>query len=261
MRLKMFLTCVFLGAACFGSLSIAQSTEPKRADIIRLIGQMPEFSQTREQLIRQGFRGENLAVAEEHARLILNDPAIAGYMADRVLALYSGNLPAESAAEGLIGPLYVSGITHLPEKELAYFYRVQRALMDGMSTRLCGLMVKQRLSARKLDEVMAQAEARLSTKTLKSYYRIQRKVLRLGVNRGPQRLSPSEEARIQAVISKLVEKRISDAANARSLKRAFENLDRATNAVACQAGKMISDAVLELKGRDLRHALLYLSAP
>lgn len=261
MPVKALIAGLCMGLMCLVSPATAQSAQNTRNEIIRLLGQLPEIAPVRGQLMAQGFEGEKLALAEAHSKRIMTDPLIAGYIADRLIALYDGNLSAASATEGLIAPLYESGITHLPLRELVYYHKVQRVLLDGMSTRDCGMLVKGQMRPARMEDVLGRAEARLSARTLRDFYRIQYKAMRLGVTRAPKQLSPAESGRIQGVIFDTLRARVESDKNARALTNTFENFDRASNASACSAAKLFTDTVLDLKGRDLQQALLYLSAP
>jgi len=113
LHLKAIFICLTLGLALFGNMSAAQQQAPTRSDLIDLIGQMPELSRTREELSKLGYKGEQLDLAVEHEQQLLKDKVVAGYIADRLLALYNGNLPTAWAPEGLISPLFDVGYTNL----------------------------------------------------------------------------------------------------------------------------------------------------
>lgn len=261
MPLKTLLTGLFLSVMCLVPPALSQSAQNSRDELIALLGRLPEIAPIRNQLVAQGFQGEKLALAEAHSKRVMTDDLIAGYIADRLIALYDGRLSAASATEGLIAPLYESGITHLPVKELVYYHKVQRVLLDGMTPRDCGLLVKGQLRPARMEDVIGRAEARLSARTLKEFYRIQYKAMRLGVTRAPRQLSPAEAARIQTVIFEAVRKRVESASNAKALSNTLENFERARNATACEAAKVFAEAVLDITGRDQQKALLFLSAP
>ena len=261
MTLKTLLTGLFLSVMCLVPPALSQSAQNSREELIDLLGRLPDIAPIRNRLIAQGFEGEKLALAEAHSRRVMSDPLIAGYIADRLIALYDGRLSAASATEGLIAPLYESGITHLPVAELVYYHKVQRVLLDGMTSRDCGQLVKGRMRPGRMEEVIGKAEARLSARTLRELYRIQYKAMRLGVTRAPRQLSPADSARIQTVIFEAVRNRVEGASNARALSNTLENFERASNASACAAAKVFTDAVLGITGRDQQKALLFLSAP
>jgi len=260
MPIKSLITLVFLGVAVLVGPSAAQSAKDSREEIIALLGRLHEIVPIRDQLIEQGFRGEKLELAEDHTRLMMNDKLVAGYIADRLIALYDGDLSGLAATEGLIAPLYDSGVTHLSVEEMRFFHEMQRALLDGMSKRNCGLIVKGEMRPRRMEDVLGRAETYFSIKTLRTYYGIQRKAVRLGVTRAPKQLSPSARTRIEQRISEALNTRVQSVENGRAVARSFDNLQEASAASACEAGKLFADVILDLEGRDLRKALLYLSS-
>ena len=260
MPLKILIALFFMGLSTLAGPSAAQSARDSRDEIIDLLGRLPEIAPVRNQLIDQGFRGEKLALAEDHMRLMMNDKLIAGYIADRLIALYDGDLSGGVATEGLIAPLYDSGITHLPLAEMKFFHQMQRALLDGMSRRHCGLIVKGDMRPQRMEDILGRAETYFTIKTLRTYYRIQRKAVRLGVTRAPKQLSPIARARIERRISEALNARVQSVENGRAVARTFDNLQRASAASACDAGKLFADVILDLEGRDLREALIYLSS-
>ena len=86
--LTLFVTLAFLA---FGGHSLAQDDielKPNRADIVRLLGQVPDFAPIREELTALGFEGENLELAVAHAELVYRDPVLAGHVADQVIAAF-----------------------------------------------------------------------------------------------------------------------------------------------------------------------------
>lgn len=259
MHLKAIFICLTLGLALFGNMSAAQQQAPTRSDLIDLIGQMPELSRTREELSKLGYKGEQLDLAVEHEQQLLKDKVVAGYIADRLLALYNGNLPTAWAPEGLISPLFDVGYTNLSRSDKAFYYQVQLALLKAMPTRDCGLIIKGRMSERRLDRAVSQAEARLSPATLKRYYQLQRAAIRSGVSKAPKTLSPADSARIQERLNASLRSRIEQDPSLSAAGAAFENMNRASAAGACQAGMLYYDVALQMKGRDLDHALLFLN--
>ncbi len=257
MRFLFCLTALFLALA---PVSHAQDTAPNRDDIVDLLARMDEFVPLREEFISMGFRGENLELAmDQHAR-VFGDPAIGGYVADRLIEAYSGTIPGAAEAGGLLGPLIDRGIGHLPTRELAYFYQVENTVFRALPFRECGLAVKQRLSDRRLADATARAAARLNTPALKEYYRIQYKAARLGLTRQAVRLTPARTEQIEARIGEEIFSQTGDAA-ARNLIRLFENPRRASNRLACEAGRTIMQTVMTMQGRELRDALIYFSSP
>lgn len=258
MPVKHLIAFVFLTFATVAGPGVAQSAKDSRAQIIELLGRLPEIAPVRDQLIAQGFRGEKLALAEEHSRLMMNDKLVAGYIADRLIAFYDGDLSAGVATEGLIAPLYDSGITHLGLSEMRFFHQMQRALLDGMSKRDCGLIVQGKMRPQRMENVLGRAETHFTLKTLRTYYRIQRKAVRLGVTRAPKQLSPRDRARIERQIGQALRARVQSETNATALARTYDNLEGAQPAAACAAGKLFADVILDMEGQDLRNALLYL---
>jgi hypothetical protein len=258
MPLKPLIALVFLAFAIVAGPGATQTARDSREQIIELLGRLPEIAPVRDKLRDQGFRGEKLALAEEHSRLMMNDKLVAGYIADRLIALYDGDLSAGVATEGLIAPLYDSGITHLPLAEMKFFHQMQRALLDGMSQRDCGLIIKGQMPPQRMEDTLGRAETHFTLTTLRTYYRIQRKAVRLGVTRAPKQLSPMDRARIEQTIAKALRAGVAAEENAKPLARTFDNLDRARPVEACAAGKLFADVILDMKGQDLRNALLYL---
>jgi len=115
------------------------------------------------------------------------------------------------------------------------------------------------MSERRLDRAVSQAEARLSPATLKRYYQLQRAAIRSGVSKAPKTLSPADSARIQERLNASLRSRIEQDPSLSAAGAAFENMNRASAAGACQAGMLYYDVALQMKGRDLDHALLFLN--
>ncbi len=259
MRLTVILTVMIL--AIFGSASFAVAQQPSvtRAELVELIGKLPELNDTKLSLQRQGFSGDKLALALDHENRMMRDKVIAGYIADRLLALNNGNLPSGWAPNGLVSPLFSSGYTNLSRGDKAFYWKVQRSLLAAMTTRDCGLIVKGRMNETRLERTISQAEARLSAATLKRYYQVQRNAIRTGVSRSPKTLSPADSARIQEKINQVLRARLDSDATLAPAAGAFDNMNRASAGAACQAGILFYDVALGLSGRDLDHALLYLN--
>ena len=257
LRLLAVLTALHLA---FALPVAAQQVDPNREDIIRLLARMDEFVPVEEEFKSQGFEGENLRLAMEQYRRVFGDREIAEYLADRLISAYAGTLPSAAEAGGLLGPLIDRGITHLPTRDLAYFYRVENVVFNALPVRECGLAVKQRLSDRRLADVTARVAARLNSPALEQYYRIQYDAARLGLTRQMRQLTPEQSARIEAKIGARI---FAGNESEESLKliRIFENPRRATNRAACEAGRTIMSAVLTMEGQDLRDALLFFSTP
>lgn len=259
MTFKTIVLCLCLGLGMLGSAAEAQNVKVTRDDLIELIGELPEMNGTRAYLEKQGFEGEKLQLGLEHERKLMNDKQVAGYIADRILAVYDGNLPSGWAPQGLLGPLFNNGYTHLSTSDKAFYFQVQKSLLQAMTTRDCGLVIKGRMSPRRLEQTVGKAEARMSTSTLKRYYELQRRAINMGVTRAPKTLSPTDSARIQEKINKDLRARIEGDPALKPAGIAFANMNRATPAQACQAGVLFYDVALDRKGRDLQHALLYLN--
>ena len=240
-------------------IAVAQEASSK-AEIVKLLGRMHEFVPVEYEFRSMGFADDNLDLAMAQYRRMFNDPGIAGYVADRLIAAHEGKLPDASQAGGLLGPLIDRGIGHLPTRDLVYFYKVESTVFGAMSARDCGLAVKQRLSPRRLSDATARAAARLNTPALKEYYRIQFRAARLGLSHRQATLSPAREERIEQLIGERVFE-ASDDARSRSLIQVFDDPDHASNRQACEAGRLIMDTVLQMKGRNLRDALIYFSSP
>lgn len=244
----------------FAPPAMAQDAPPSKADLVRLLQRMGEFVPIRAEFAALGFEGENLELAvEQHAR-VFGDPQIASYVADRILAAYAGSIPSASEAGGLLGPLIDRGIGHLPTVELEYFYKVENTVFNALPVRECGLAVKQRVSEQQLSTATARVAARLNTPALRQYYKIQYKAARLGLRHEAVRLSPGRESKIERKIGEKIFEGPGDARR-EELIRTFENPRRASNRQACEAGRLIMQAVMAMQGRDLREALIYFSAP
>ena len=259
MRLRAIFICLVLGLATSGTIATSQEEALKRSDLIELMGKIPEMSRVRERLEKQGYTGRKLDLAVDHETRLMNDKVVAGYFADRLIALYNGNLPPGWAPDGLIGPLFEAGYTNLPRREQVFYFQVQRSLLQAMETRDCGLLMKGRMTERRLERVLGSAESRLSADTLKRYYQLQRTAIRTGVSRAPRKLSPADSARIQERLNMALRARIEGDESLASVGAAFENMNRASAAQACQAGIVFYETALSLKGRELEHVLLYLN--
>lgn len=237
----------------------AQQPAVSRGELIELIGKLPELNGSKQALSRQGFKDDKLAIAFDHQNRLMGDKVVAGYIADRLLAVSNGNLPSGWAPDGLISPLFSSGYTNLSRGDKVFYWQVQQTVLKAMPTRECGLLVKGRMNEARTERVVGQAEARLSTSTLKRYYEIQRKAIRIGVSRGPKALSPQDAARTQEKINQTLRDRISSDPALAQVGSAFDNMNRASPANACQAGILFYDVALSLRGRDLENALLFLN--
>ncbi len=238
----------------------AQQVEVRKSDIVRMLGQLPGIVPIREDMAALGFRGEKLDLAVDQFARMLNDPLIAGNIADRVIAANQTSVRSIRAG-GLFWPLVDRGLGHLPPRDLRYFYLVEQTMLKALPERDCGLAIKERLSPDRLAVATGRVAARLNVGALRQYYRIQHKAARLGASRDMARLGPRDEARTVANINAAVGRALAGRADAAALRRAFENLDRVGNRRACTAGRVFMDAVLSLEGRDLHQALILLSGP
>ncbi|MCZ4352920.1 hypothetical protein O4H61_10385 [Roseovarius aestuarii] len=236
--------------------------EVTRADLIRILGRLYDDVPIREDLMAFGFRGENLQLAVDQAKRVLRDPDVAGYLADRVLSLQNGAAPPPThAAEGFLWGVMDRGISHLPLRDLRYYYLIEKTVLNAMSMRNCGLAVRERLSPEQLADATARVAARLNTPALRTYYDIQLRAAQLGAKRAPLRLSAARAEASEQAIFEALARRIASRDDAERLMRTFANLDRADNRSACTAGRTFIDAVLTLEGRTLHDALIYLSLP
>lgn len=254
--LALVLCCVLIGLPA--SAQPVEDPRAKRADIIRLLGELPDYADFRADMRALGFRGEKLDLAVDHAELIYRDPVIAGYVADRVIAAYEA---PESVAEadGLIWPLIERGLPYLSTRDLRYYHQVERVMIEALPLRDCGRIVRNRMPPRQFMRVMSRMAAGLNTAGLRNYYRIQADAARLGATRPPLRMSAARIDEVELRIAEGLTTRIAQSDNPRALLRAIDNLAQASNAQACRIGRMFTDIVMDMKGRALRDALIYLS--
>jgi hypothetical protein len=232
-----------------------------RADLIRLLGRLHEDDVVRRDLAALGFAGEKLDLATQHAADMLRDPVIAGYVADRVLAVRDGGMVPMSRAQGLLWSVIDAGLGHLPLRDLRYYYLVEQAVLGGMPEQVCGSAVRGDLPPGRMAEETARAASRLNVEGLRNYYRIQLRAAQLGAARGAAQLSPERAGRAEAAIFGVVTRHIASRPDAARLMGSFANLDRAGNRDACLAGQVFIEAVLTLEGRELHDALIQLSTP
>ncbi|MEX1236447.1 MAG: hypothetical protein WEB56_15805 [Roseovarius sp.] len=232
-----------------------------RADLIRLLGRLHEDGAVRADLAELGFAGERLDLATDHAAGMLRDPVIAGYIADRVLAVRDGGMVPMSRAQGLLWSVIDEGLGHLPLRDLRYYYLVEQAVLGAMPTAICGRAVRGDLAPDRMAEETARAAARLNVEGLRNYYRIQKRAAQLGAERGAMRLPPERAARAEAAIFGVVTRAITARKDAARVMGSFANLDRASTRDACLAGRIFINAVLTLEGRELHDALIQLSTP
>lgn len=232
-----------------------------RADLIRLLGRLHEEDKVRADLAQLGFKGENLELAIQHAANMLRDPIIAGYVADRVLAVQSGAVVPIDRAQGLLWGVIDQGLAHLPLRDLRYYYLVEQAVLGAMPIRICGQAVRGTLPPRPMADATARAAARLNTDGLRNYYRIQLRAAQLGAQRGEFITTPKRAAKAEASIFAALTRSIVAEPDAAQIMDSFANLTIVNDTRACRAGKLFISAVLTLQGRELHEALIQLSLP
>lgn len=231
-----------------------------KADIMRLLAEIPDMAPVREEMRALGFRGENLDLAVAQNRAFYTDPEIAGHIAERVLAAYAH--PGQPGQpQGLIWPMIDRGLGHLPTRQLKYYYEVEATMIDALPVRQCGLVIRNRLSAEAHSEAMSRMAARLNPPALRAYYRIQLRAARLGASREPVRLSKAQFERVRAGLDREMNALIAASPGPARLRAAMRDLDRADNRRACAVGRLMYDAILRLEGRTLREALIFLGQP
>ncbi|WP_306114609.1 hypothetical protein [Roseovarius sp. MMSF_3305] len=238
----------------------AQDVTVRKSDIVRILGQLPEFTPIREDMRALGFEGEKLDLAVAQIERMLRDPLIASNIADRVIAARLPNVDTVEAG-GLFWPLVDRGLGRLNPRELRYFYVVEQAMLKALPTRECGLTIKERLAPERLAKVTGSVAARLNTPALKEYYRIQFKAAQFGASQEVFRLAPAAEAKAAETINRALGRTLADRPDRKALMRAYRNLNRVGNRRACEAGRLFMDAVLSLEGRELHNALILLSTP
>ena len=259
--MRILLVIALLVSVTSGALW-AQTADPRasRADVIRLLGQLPEFSPIREEFQALGYEGENLELAVKQAELLYRDPVLAGYLADRLIEAFESPQSVR-APDGLITGLIRNGLGHLSTSELRYYYRVEQIMLQSLPTRTCGRAVKDRLSPAKFSELVSRMAAGFSPKSLREYYRVQAKAARFGATRKPVRQGREKSAAVEERVNARLAQKISQRSDQRQLLAAVGNLDRARNKQACQIGRLFMETVMELKGRELRDTLIYMSQP
>lgn len=232
----------------------------RRDEVIEILNQIPDFAPLRQELQSAGFKGENLELAITQSQLMYRDPVLSGYLADELI---KGFLDPSSIRprRGLIWPLVERGLGHLKTSEMRYFYRVEQSLISSLPTRQCGRVVRNRISQERFAEITSKTIARLETNTLREYYRIQKKAARIGAKRKPVRLSNEQIVAIEREIITRVELNLQSRSDANRIRAAIADLPNARNVDACAAGKIFLDTVLQLEGKSLRNAMLYMSLP
>lgn len=262
----MRLLCCLLTACLFLAQPLAAQDAPppqvNKSDIVRLLGRIFTEDTVRNDLVRLGFRGQNLSLATAQMQRIMADPVVAGYIADQVLAFNAdGTLPGADGARGTLWSVIDNGVGHLPIRDLRYFYLVEQTVLNAMPVRDCGLVVKNRLSPARLSDTTARVAARLNTPALEQYYRIQLDAARFGATRPPITMSAARIEQIETRIFNALLARLEGAENGAHMIRTFVRLDKADNRSACAAGRLFIDTVMNMQGRDQHDALILLSIP
>ncbi len=255
MKFLSFLICLCLLATG----TVADTAKTNRADVIRLLQKFVAETPVRADLEAQGFRGENLELAVRQSQVFVQDPGIAGYMADLLIAANAGQAPQGAASGGLAQGLVDRGISHLSLREMRHYYLVEQSVMNALPPRECGRAIKGRPQTQRQYDIASQVEAQMNTAALREYYRIQLKAARLGLRHRANKLSPAREVEIVEKIYADLAVRVADSNDARGLIAAFQNVNRVSNHRACTAGRLFIETVLSLKGNDLRDALILMS--
>lgn len=241
-------------------MGAAQDVTVRKSDIVRILGELPEFTPLREDMAALGFAGEKLDLAVAQIERMLRDPLIANNIADRVIAARLPNVRTVEAG-GLFWPLVDRGLGRLNARDLRYFYLVEQTMLKALPVRECGLTIKEKLPPARLAKVTGSVAARLNTPALKEYYRIQFKAAQFGASRDIVRLDPEAELRAAEAINEALGRALADRADRPALMRAYKDLYRVSNRRACEAGRVFMDAVLSMEGRELHNALILLSTP
>lgn len=252
-----FLVSLTVALGLSGAPGFAQEA-PGKAEILRILGEIATLPEMRASVVQNGYEGENLALALAQMARMLGDEAIAGHIAERILAAERGDWATAQAAQGLIQPLLARGVGHLAPDELAYFFEVERVVVGAVSRRICGLMFQNRLGAEAIGRHTAEAVARLNTPALKEYYRLQYKAARLGATRPTPRLAPEARERATAQMAAALGA-AARTASAQAALADFERLEQVSARRACLAGRFFLDVVMEMEPRARHQALLVLS--
>ncbi|WP_339106820.1 hypothetical protein [Roseovarius rhodophyticola] len=262
MRALSLLTLAWL---LLGVVSPAHAQTPEvtanRSDVIRLLGEIPNFTVIRQEYEALGYSGEKLDLAVEQAGLLYRDPVLAGYLADRLIAAYQSPESVDRNSGGLVIGLIRRGLGHLSTRELRYYYRVEQIMLQSLPERTCGRAVRDRLPPEKFSELITRLAAGFNVASLREYYRVQAKAARFGATRDPVLLSPAKSVEVENRVNGRLSEKIAESENARALRSAIGNLERAGNRQACQIGRLFMETVMELEGRALRETLIYMSLP
>ena len=253
----------FLASLIFAFGLVAQTgfaqEGPSKAEIVRILGEIPTFPGMRESIEQSGYAGENLDLAMAQMKRMLGDRQIANHIAERILAAGRGDWQNAQAAQGLLQPLLDLGMGHLAPSELVYFFKVEQVVVEALGKRDCGLIFKNRLPANEVARRTAETAGRLNTPALKEYYRIQYKAAKLGATRAPKQLSPAMQERVSEEIAAALSAAAEADPTAEAALAAFERLERVSNAQACAAGKFFLDVVMKMEPKARHEALLVLS--
>lgn len=246
---------VLLTAVPNTALAQAAPIDVNRAEMIRILGELPSALPIRADLVDLGFTGENLELAVKQAGSFYKDPIIAGYIADRVIAAYAS--PGQDIQpQGLIWPMVARGMGHLNLADLRYYYTVEQAMMNALPNRDCGRAMRGRLTDKEFADAMSRMAARLETGALQKFYRIEFDAAQLGATRQPVRLTEQVKRDVGAAIDARLNALLQSEPDASRLRAAMQNLTRADNKSACRVGRLFYTAVLTLDQGDLRHGLL-----
>ncbi|MEL6313236.1 MAG: hypothetical protein AAFQ60_04195 [Pseudomonadota bacterium] len=228
-----------------------------RAEMIRILGELPSAMPIREDLQKQGFSGDNLELAVAQAGSFYKDPTIAGFIADQVIAAYT-DPSFEVNPQGLIWPMVARGMGHLPLVELRYYYSVEQAMINALPNRECGQAMRGTYSDKAYADAMSRVAARLETDALREFYRIEFKAAKLGATRGPVALSAATMQDVAAAIDARVEALLDEEPDAVRLRAAMQDIARANNKIACRIGRIFYEAVITLDPKIQRNGLIML---
>ncbi len=252
---------LLIALSVFVSGAFADTVEPNRDDVIRLLQKIATESPIRAELEALGYQGKNLELAIKQRLVFVRDPEIAGYMADLLIAANKGQIPENAGSGGLVQGLVDRGISHLSLREMRHLYMVEQSVLKAYSPRDCGRTIKGRPQSEHQYQVAARLEAQMPTVALREYYRIQLKAARLGLHHEAKTLSPKRQAELTKKIFEKLRERVADSKDARGLAAAYNNILLVSNRRACAAGRLFMETVLSLQDRDLRDALIMLSTP
>lgn len=250
---------LILALVMFGFAAEAQEP-PSKGEIMRILADVHTLPGMEASLQRNGFEGENLALAMRQIELVLGDRKIAGRLAERILAAGRGDWADAQAAQGLIQPLLDRGLSHLPPRELSYFFKVEQTVLNAMPKRDCGRAFQNRLPPDVLAQRTARVAARLNTPALKEYYRIQYRAAQFGATRAPKVLSEALRARVAEKLNAALGGAAEARPDGRRLMSAMGSIDRAGSQAACDAGRFFLEVVMQMEPVARHEALLVLSA-